>query len=580
VTTGAPLSLTVARPSAGPFRALILGCALGSVFISGNLYLGLKLGWGDTGNVAGALLGFALIAAFQRRVSAHQARDETNLVQTTAAAAAGMSFGSGLVSSLPALGMLGHPLPGWELAAWVGCLGLLGAALGLALRQRMIVTQPLTFPTGLATAELIETVHSPGGEGFARARLLGLAAGGAMLFVALRDGLPGWIPAATFLPSASAGIPAAPLGLGISWSPMMLGIGGLVGLRTSLSLLLGSLVGWGGLAPWLVSGGVVAEASFDALAAWLLWPGVSLMVAASLSSLLLDWRQLYEGFRELRQLRPGSGPSTEVGRLPLLLGIPAAVVAAALGAWSFGLGAAPIFLGLALSCGLAMVCARASGLTDIMPITQLGQLTQILLGLLFPNQLAAGLLASTMVTATSTQAAFTLGALKTGERLKTPVRTQLLAQVVGLGVGAALSVPVYWLLAKAYGIGSAELPAPAARTCKAIYEAMQHGLAALPPFGARAALIAALIGVLLTVVERFGRARLLLPSAMAMGIGFLAPTGYGVAMCVGALVLVLLNRRRPGWGDTGGFSVVSGLIAGESVVGVLIAGLRVALERF
>src|ERR1041385_5523029 len=114
--------------------------------------------------------------------------------------------------------------------------------------------------------------------------LVAAALGAAAVTVA-RDGYH-LIGEAWILPTAIAGVPAASLSLGVAASPLSLGVGLLVGARVGLSMLLGAAIAWAGIAPQLVASGV-AEANFDSLRVWMIWPGAALMVASSLTALAL-----------------------------------------------------------------------------------------------------------------------------------------------------------------------------------------------------------------------------------------------------------------------------------------------------
>src|SRR5438128_1888467 len=228
-------------------RALISGLAVGALLCVANLYMGLKTGIWDSGHVTASILAFAL-------ASGRLGRLENNIAQTAAVSAGAVPAAAGLLGAVPALALLGHSPPAWGVALWGLALAVLGVAFAVALRRRLLDEERLPFPTGVATAEVIEALHAGGAaaRGRTRALLSGSVVGAVLGW--LRDGRPAWIPGVLPMPGSLAGVPASALGFGLSTSPLLLGVGLVVGLRVALSMLLGSLLAWGVLGSWLVRG--------------------------------------------------------------------------------------------------------------------------------------------------------------------------------------------------------------------------------------------------------------------------------------------------------------------------------------
>ena len=228
-------------------RALASGLAVGGLLCVANLYMGLKTGIWDSGHVTASVLAFAL-------ASGRLTRLENNIAQTAATAAGAVPAAAGLLGAVPALEMLGRAVPGWGIALWGLALAVIGILFGAALRQRLLEEEKLPFPTGVATAEVIEALQA--GRAAASGRTRPLMWGGVVGAVLgwFRDGKPALIPGAVAIPGSVGGVPLATLGIGVSLSPLLWGVGMVVGLRIALSMLLGSVLGWGVLAPWLVSG--------------------------------------------------------------------------------------------------------------------------------------------------------------------------------------------------------------------------------------------------------------------------------------------------------------------------------------
>src|SRR5579864_3300000 len=124
-------------------RAVITGVALGAMLCIGNVYMGLKTGWWDSGNITATVLGFALLAPIARRMGRPYSLFENNITQTVAGSAAIMPAVLGLLGALPALELLGHHYSSLAIGAWGLSLGLFGVLLGIPLRQRFVISKPL-----------------------------------------------------------------------------------------------------------------------------------------------------------------------------------------------------------------------------------------------------------------------------------------------------------------------------------------------------------------------------------------------------------------------------------------------------
>ena len=545
-------------------RSVLAGCGIGAVLAVANVYMGLKLGWGDQGNISASLAGFGLFAFARRLAPCRYTIRENNITQTVASSAAGMSFTAGLVSAFPALSMMGHAFAPWAIAAWAMALGGTGVLVALLLRPRLIDSEKLPFPSGIATAEVIEALHRKADAALGRARALAASAAAAMALVWFRDGKPGWIPQLLPLRFWEG---AQSVKLGVNVSPLLLGTGMLIGPRNAFSLSAGSLVAWLCLAPLALRRGWVASLEFSSISDWLLWPGVALMAASALTSLALQWKAIARALSDLLAPKSSARAAPSSWLIPIAL----AILVALIGRRAFGLHPLFTFAALAVSVVLASICARATGETDIAPVTQMGQLTQLSVGLAAANPVA-NVLSGAVASGTAAQASQTLWSLKTAALLRADRRSVICAQAIGIAVGAAIVVPAFRLISQAYGLGSEALPAPAAASCRALAEVVKSGLSGLPPGALVTAAAAAGAGVLLALAERVAP-RPFWPSAVAMGVGFLQPVSFGVTIGLGAACLLLARRIDRGSTSTYGEAIASGVIAGESLIGVFVAAL-------
>jgi uncharacterized oligopeptide transporter (OPT) family protein len=508
------------------------------VLALGNVYLGLKTGFGDTGNVTAAVLGFAFFRALRSSYSPL----ENNVTQIVASSAAGMAFTSGVVTAFPALRLLEVAFPLWAVLPWSVALGVAGVLLGAALHGPLLERERLAFPTGKATGEVISALHAPGGARAGAARPLGVGAVLAAVWTWFRDGVPAWIPSVS---------------LGAAMSPVLLGTGMLIGPRAAASLLAGGLLAHRVLAPALEGD---AEVS-------LLWPAGGLLLGAALVAVLKQATAVGRGLRDLRAL------GTSLPRRELVLGGLVLMTVIVLARVIFDV---PLLAALGVSAValvLATVCARGAGETDVAPFTQMGQLTQAGVSALPKTSVMTPLLSGSMVTGVSVSTAQTLWSLRTGQTLGASVRPQLLAQLAGVLLGAVVSVVAFHLFASAYGLGSDALPAPYAVSWRAVAELSQDGSTAISNASLQAGLIALGVGLLLALAESWSWGARVLPSPYALSMGFLVPGPFGVTIALGALVALALRRWRGA--EARESELGSGLIAGEAVVAVVVAVARV-----
>lgn len=583
-TAPAPRELTV--------RALAVGLAIGAVLAAGNVYTGLKSGFIDGGALTAALLSFTFFATFKRFKLLPFGPFENNVAQTAAASAAIMAFVHGLMGPMPALMMMGQRLPVWGLWAWGMALAVIGVATGVLLRRKLVVEEALPFPSGIATAELIRTVHADRASATRRTRMLVGAALAAATVTWLRDGGPALIPQAIYVPLTIGGMTAASLTLGIASSPLMAATGMFIGLRAAVSLLIGGIVAWGILAPVVVGARWIGDGSYTTVTAWLVWPALGMMLASTLVPLVLKWRSLYHAIRRgliyaRSSLVPvrgligagagGGGGGAEPASVPtstgLWVGTVSVLLAAAALAWTGwrAFGFSPYLTGAALilSVVLSAICARVAGETDIAPVGSLGTLAQILFAGCGPG---GSILAGALTSGNSSETAQMLWAFKAGHSLRAPVRAQIVAQALGALVGSLVVVPAYLLVVRAYPLGSERMPAISAVSWKATAIALGGGLRGLPPHALHAACLGFGLGAMLSLLAST-RAGKFLPSAVAMGVAMITPVSLSAAAVLGAGAIVLARRRISTLADGETNALAAGLLAGESILGVGLAAV-------
>jgi uncharacterized oligopeptide transporter (OPT) family protein len=544
-------------------RAIATGLLYGTILAAGNVYTGIKIGYLDGGMSVVVLLSFATFAASRRPLT----RLETTNAKVAGSTAATMALTAGVIGPVPALEMGGHSTSPFWVAVWGAALGLFGTLLAVPFRRQLIVDDALPFPSGHAAGELIKTLASEPGSSGQRVMVLAAAAGTAVLIVLLRDV---WtlVPAAIVIPIAIAGIPAAALGVGIGISPLMVGVGMLVGPRIAISMVAGGILAWCILAPSLHGHDGIDAGSYVSVIAWLVWPGASLMVASSLATLGFDIGKLWRAWTQ----RSGRRGSEWRWVWPGIATCAAAIVVIG---W-FGFGVSPIIsvLALVLAVIFSIVGMRATGVTDQTPGGPLGALAQGIVGATSPGSTVPTLFAGGVTNGAAAHSATMVQVWKTGELLGNSPGRLLAVQLGGAVLGAVASVLGYLLIDQAYGIGSAALPSPAAQSWKATADVVKGGIDTMPAGAHIAALIAAAAALLLTWLERTPAARFI-PSPIALGIGFILPLNASAGIALGAILFAVTRRARPSLTERHGATVAAGLITGEALIALVLAALVV-----
>ncbi|MBK5967750.1 MULTISPECIES: OPT family oligopeptide transporter [Thiorhodovibrio] len=607
--------MTSPTPPQLTLRAVLTGFVLGALLAPCNIYSGLKIGWSFNMSIAAALLSYGFWAGLHRLGLARPwGLLENNINQTTASSAASI-ISAGLVAPIPALTLLtGRELAFPLLALWVFTVSFTGIVMAIGLRRQMLVEEQLPFPNGVAAAETLREIYGRGQEAMARIAWL-LGAGLMAGLVKAVDAFWVRLPALVLPLSKSWGVDLAAawglaaqgvtqlslrnLGFVLEPSLMMIGFGAIVGARVGVSMLAGALLAWGWLGPWAVAQGWIPPGPadptmswFTALLDWLLWPGVTLMLVASLTSFgfsLFRMARRWKARRGEVRAQPtdahgGADAESEAVRLhiPWSWFWGGLAIALVISTWAQqAIFAIPIGLGVLavlLTFILAIVAARVSGETGIPPIGALGKITQLSFGALAPTNTTVNLMAANVTGGAAGQCSDLLHDLKTGMLVGARARLQSIAQVFGILSGALAGSAAYLILIPdpQAMLLTPEWPAPAVATWKAVAEVLAAGLGSLPAGTVPAMAIAALMGIALAVAEALVPAerRHWVPSAPALGFAFVIPASISLALCLGALLGLLARALVPNWQRRFLIVAAAGLVAGESLVGVLDALLR------
>jgi uncharacterized oligopeptide transporter (OPT) family protein len=202
----------------------------------------------------------------------------------------------------------------------------------------------------------------------------------------------------------------------------------------------------------------------------------------------------------------------------------------------------------------------------------MAKVTQVTFGVLSPGNINVNLMSANVTSGAAMSAADLLIDLKSGYLLGANPRQQFLAQFFGIFSGTIVSVLAFQVLVPdASHLGTSQFPAPAALTWRAVAEALSHGLSALAPIkvweigiGGAVGLVLALLPVLLS------RGRRWIPSPAAIGLSWTFPWYLSLLFFLGGMAAFVFEKRRPKAAEAYTFPVASGLIAGGSVMGVLL----------
>jgi putative OPT family oligopeptide transporter len=600
------------------WRGLTLGVVITLVFTAANAYFGLKAGLTFATSIPAAVISMALL-----RGMAGSTIQENNIVQTVASAAGTLSS---IIFVLPGLIMIGW-WSGFPYAfSFTICAvgGVLGVMYSIPLRRALVTHSDLPYPEGVACAEVLKVGAHGAGSG-ANQGVWAIVAGSvasAVFAVVVATQLF----ASDLLQYFRVGTRGAVSGYDFSLSLALFAVGHLVGLAVGIAMLVGALIGWAGAVPYLTAlhpaSGAAAEVAQRVWSHQVRFVGAGAIGTAAIWTLLRLVQPVLGGLRSAmaasRLRRAGQGallPRTErdipiglVGIVTLACLVPIAWLFGAFSQQS-GLGAqAPLLIGggilyvVLMSFFVATVCGYMAGLigSSNSPLSGIGILVVIGAALLLvfgvqpslpaaagPALVAFALLVTAVVFAAATISNDNLQDLKTGQLVDATPWRQQVALIVGVLAGAAIIPPILDLLNHAYGFAGAPgvdparaLPAPQAALISALAQGVIQGNLNWNLIGAGAS-----IGVVLIALDEALKrsSRLHLPP-LAVGLGIYLPTATTLMITVGAIAGWVFEQRARGTRDPTatrqlGVLLASGMIVGESLIGVLLAAIVVFSGR-
>jgi putative OPT family oligopeptide transporter len=605
-------------------RSALTGMGLGAILSLTNIYVGAKTGWTLGVGITSVILAFAIFKALSRLGLAREFTIlENNAMQSIATASGYMT--SPLISSLAAYMMVtGHVIPMWQLMSWVIVLAILGVLFAFPFKRRFINDEQQPFPEGRAAGIVMDSLHhGDAAAGLLKAKLLvgfgGLAAVIKLLqsetitgwmkvkdLIHIPEFLDDWIYQRTGTPKI-LGTPVTSLTLRPELDLPMLGAGGLMGIRTGVSIMIGAIINYAILAPIMIDrGDIVPKANgtigFREITFWSLWCGVAMMTAASLLAFFSKPKIIWAALAKLTS--SATGPRGSDGQqadllghieLPLkvsLIGVPViGAVVMVMAHTFFGVEYWLSLVALGLVFVFCLIAINSTGLTSITPIGAMGKLTQLTFGALAPGNKEVNLMTAGITGEVASHAANLLQDIKPGYMLGAKPRQQAVGHILGIFAGAVLSIPVFYLvflklppsdllaldLSVPYQLDAEKYAMPAATIWKAVADVLAEGLHKIKDTAKIAALAGILIGIALEIWRMVTKNRFPL-SPVAIGLGFIIQFHTCLSMFAGAFLFwlvemiysskesrmnqVVVQNQEP---------ICAGLIAGGALMGIIVA---------
>ena len=606
-------------------RGMLLGAILTIIFTASNVYLGLKVGLTFSSAIPAAVISMAVLK---------MAKDsnilENNMVQTQASAAGTLSA---IIFIIPGMLMIGYwqDFAFWQTLLVSACGGCLGVLFTIPLRRAMVVHSDLAYPEGVAAAEILkvgsnDTTTSHQGSGFKEIMSGGIVAGIVALlsngFQVLSGGLSLWF-------HVGRGMTQFPIG----YSTALVGAGYLIGIASGLAMLVGILIAWAGFVPFYTITSALPDGMTMQKFAGAIYQervrliGAGAMGVAAVWTLITLARPVIDGVKESiasvrlpkdEQDRHRMDIDMSIKSIGLVFTLTVAGLLAIFYAFVSPEGLTlmqnltfvlvGVSVAVLMGFFVAAACAYMAGLvgTSSSPISGIGILGIIVASLVMyalctsfgifdlPGgekfATATAIFTTSIIMAIACISNDNMQDLKTGYLVgATPWRQQV-ALLLGCVVGALAIAPVLNLLYEAYGFPGA-LPRPDMDPSQAL-AAPQAALMTTIAQGIFSSQLAwdyiylgMGLGVLLVIINQLLKRytnNLCLPP-LAVGMGIYLPPSLQTPLVIGAIMGYFLNKKlkehKGEEGQTNGMRrgtlFASGLIVGESLIGVALAGIIV-----
>ena len=561
--------------------SIIIGVFLAVLFGAANAYLGLKVGMTVSASIPAAVISMGIIRVILKRDSIL----ENNMVQTIGSA--GESLAAGAIFTLPAVFMWAEDgigtVPSYMVIACVAIAGgLLGIVFMIPLRKALIVKEhgTLPYPEGTACAEVLIA----GEEGGTKAGTVFAGLGIAAAYKFIADGMK------LFPSEVDYEVKAIPgSGIGMDVLPALAGVGYICGPLISSWMLAGGIVSWFIIMPLIKTFGgdtvlYPADAPISELGYWDLWDnyiryvGAGAVAAGGIFSLIKSLPLIFKKFAEsMKSLKAGvdgitlDRTSKDLSFGPILAMLVIAVVVLV------GYPAIPIdfvsaILIVVFGFFFATVSSRMVGLVGSSnnPVSGMAIATLLIATLILkevgetgPNGMAAAIMIGTVICIVAAMAGDMSQDLKTGYIVGATPYKQQWGEVVGVLSSGLAIAGILYLLNEAWGYGGKQLPAPQATLMKLVIEGV---MGSNLPWGM------VFTGVFIAIVLEI----LQIP-VLPVAIGVYLPIHLSTPLMCGGLLKLYLEKKEHKSAEekeqqiTSGILYSSGLIAGEGLLGILLA---------
>lgn len=606
-------------------RGLILGSILTIIFTASNVYLGLKVGLTFSSSIPAVVISMAVLSLFKTSNIL-----ENNMVQTQASAAGTLSS---VIFVIPGLFMCGYwsEFPLWQTFMICLCGGGLGVLFTIPLRRTMVVESKLAYPEGRAAAEILKVANKDQSSKKGKQGIKEIALGSfiAAIFSLLSNGfkLAASESNFAFIWNKMA------FGFSMGYSLALLGAGYLVGLAGAIALFVGMFLAWGIFTPYL------SNCEFDSTKnavdlASSVWSskvrliGTGAIAIAALWTLIELLKPVIEGIKEIvKNVKITNQEKNERTNIDLSLKsifilFVLMVVGLFITFYSFVEDAnlsiyyqmlfsfVGTLVSVLIGFFVAAACGYMAGLvgSSSSPISGIGLIGVIISSIVFlvlgvelfqdpmlsKFAVALAIFTTSVILATAAISNDNLQDLKTGHLVGVTPWKQQVALLVGCVFGALAIVPVLNLLYQAYGFvgampregmdASSALAAPQANLMSTIAQGIFHhniewGYMAFGVF----------VGILMIIIDKIlkGTQKMSLPP-LAVGIGIYLPPAVNIPLVIGGILKYIVmqhltkkyaknshKEEKLASCEQRGTLFASGLIVGESIFGVIIAGITV-----
>ncbi|EIX4981913.1 oligopeptide transporter, OPT family [Campylobacter jejuni] len=606
-------------------RGLILGSILTIIFTASNVYLGLKVGLTFSSSIPAVVISMAVLSLFKTSNIL-----ENNMVQTQASAAGTLSS---VIFVIPGLFMCGYwsEFPLWQTFMICLCGGGLGVLFTIPLRRTMVVESKLAYPEGRAAAEILKVANKDQSSKKGKQGIKEIALGSfiAAIFSLLSNGfkLAASESNFAFIWNKMA------FGFSMGYSLALLGAGYLVGLAGAIALFVGMFLAWGIFTPYLSNFEFDSAKNAVDLASSV-WSskvrliGTGAIAIAALWTLIELLKPVIEGIKEIvKNVKITNQEKNERTNIDLSLKsifilFVLMVVGLFITFYSFVEDAnlsiyyqmlfsfVGTLVSVLIGFFVAAACGYMAGLvgSSSSPISGIGLIGVIISSIVFlvlgvelfqdpmlsKFAVALAIFTTSVILATAAISNDNLQDLKTGHLVGATPWKQQVALLVGCVFGALAIVPVLNLLYQAYGfVGampregmdtSSALAAPQANLMSTIAQGIFHhniewGYMAFGVF----------VGILMIIIDKIlkGTQKMSLPP-LAVGIGIYLPPAVNIPLVIGGILKYIVmqhltkkyaknshKEEKLASCEQRGTLFASGLIVGESIFGVIIAGITV-----